>query len=270
MRRFLSFYWKADTVYDIHSPFVFEFANAVLEDQRNFYAFEEIEFIRKQYLKDTRTIQVEDYGAGSLVDKRNERKISSIAKNALSSPYRAKLLFRLINLYKPENLIELGTSLGISALYQASANYNAQLITLEGSTAIANLARQSFQQYNNPVQIKLLQGQFKDTLPKALKEVPKLDYAFIDGNHRKQPTLDYFETCYQYAHEDSIFVFDDIHWSEEMEEAWDEICKDERVRLSIDLFYCGIIFFKKEFRVKEHYNIVAAKWKPWSMGFFGK
>ena len=89
---------------------------------------------------------------------------------------------------------------------------------------------------------------------KELKEHNQLDFVFFDGNHKKKPTLSYFKQCLEVAHEDSIFIFDDIYWSTEMTEAWQEIKKHPKVTLSIDCFEMGIVFFKKE-QAKEHFTV---------------
>jgi len=264
--RFIRYFWRAKTRYQIHSPFLFDFTEEVLEDNRNFYAFEQIESIRKDHLISTSSIMVTDLGAGSHVIKTKERKIKNIAQSSLTSSFYCQLLFKIINHYKPKTILELGTCFGVSTLYQSSAALNAQVITLEGCPQIAKVANKSFSAMKAK-NIELSIGRFEDTLPTALGKLGKLDYVFIDGNHRKQPTIDYFNQCLKYAHEDSIFIFDDIHWSVGMEEAWEVIKKHPQVKSTIDLFFFGIVVFKKDIKVKTHSTLIQAKWKPWIMGF---
>jgi len=159
--------------------------------------------------------------------------------------------------------LEMGTSLGISTIYQSQAAMNAQFITLEGDPQIAELARMYFDDFNVK-NVELIEGRFEDTLQSALQKLKRLDYVFIDGNHRLAPTLEYFETCLKYAHEDSIFVFDDIHWSDEMDQAWEQVKKHPQVKISIDLFHMGIVFFRKGKRDKEHFILAPLSWKPWA------
>ena len=97
-------------------------------------------------------------------------------------------------------------------------------------------------------------GNFDDVLPKILSEKEKIDFVFFDGNHRKEPTLNYFRQCLDKVHEGSVFIFDDIYWSLEMKEAWSEIKMNEQVTVTLDLFYLGIVFFRKE-QVKQHFII---------------
>ena len=238
-----------------------------MEDRRDYYAFTSIETLRKLLLKDNKQLNINDLGAGSKIVKGKKRKIKSIASTSLSSPSSCQILFKIVNLFKPNTILEVGTSLGISTLYQHFAAMNAKFITLEGADEIADQAKKNFKKLNVN-SIDLIRGDFNETLPIALKKLETLDYLFLDGNHRKAPTLSYFEQCLEFAHEKSIFVIDDIYWSEEMTEAWEEIKSHPKVTLSIDLFFFGVVFFRKENKVIEHFKLVKASWKPWEMGFF--
>jgi predicted O-methyltransferase YrrM len=188
------------------------------------------------------------------VSKTNQRSIASIARHAAKPKKWAQLLFRIVNYYQPENILELGTSLGISTSYMAMANPHAHIVTAEGSSAIAERAHKNFRslQLTSVHQVK---GNFNDTLPVILKSLPKLDLAFIDGNHRLEPTLQYFNQLLPSLHEGSIVIFDDIHWSAEMEQAWNAIRENNAVRLSVDLFFIGLVFFSDQFKAKQHFTI---------------
>lgn len=269
--RFLRFYFRAKTRYHVHSPFVFEFVENVLEDDRWFYPFREIEAVRGHMLKDNRKVKITDLGAGSQVTDKNERSISSLATYSASRPFVCRWLFKIVNEYKPKRMLELGTSLGISSCYQAAASQNGTLVTIEGDPEVAHLAAGNFKlmQVKN---IALVEGSFEEKIPQAISELGQLDYVFFDGNHRKEPTLKYFHQCLESAHEKSVFIFDDIHWSGGMEEAWEKIKTHPHVTLSIDLFFFGVVFFRKDFKKKEHFRLVPWLWKPWGIGmkdFFG-
>ena len=266
--RFVRFYLRAKTVYRVHSPFVFELAGRVLEDKRTYYAFESIETLRARLLQDSRSITITDFGAGSQVVDGNERTVSSLAKFAANGPFAGQLLFRLVQVIGPRTVLEFGTSLGISTLYQAlAAGQRARILTLEGCPATAAIARENFDWMRRP-DIEQMIGPFEKTLSAALEQLDPLDYVFFDGNHRRQPTIDYFEQCLARAHDQSVFVFDDIHWSEEMEAAWAYIQAHPRVTLTVDFFFSGVVFFRPEFKVKQHHALVPVKWKPWMAGFF--
>ena len=149
--------------------------------------------------------------------------------------------------------MELGTSLGISSAYLAAANSGSKLITIEGCKEIADVAAQNFTKLELK-NIEQVVGNFDKVLPEVLKKTDQLDLVFFDGNHQKEPTPNYFKQCLEKANEKSVFIFDDIYWSREMKEAWEEIKNNKKVTVSIDLFYMGIIFFRKE-QVKEHFMI---------------
>ena len=238
----------------VHSPFVFDFIKNVLNDKKEFDCYHSIEKLRKELSEDRRIIEVEDLGAGSLAVPNRQKRISDITRSFVKPKKFAQLLFRIVQYYKPRCIIELGTSLGVTSAYLACANNTAEVFTLEGSKNTATVAQDNFQKLglNN---IKLVQGNFDDTLPGLLSQIEKVDLAFIDGNHRKVPTLRYFHKFLQSSNHHSIFIFDDIHWSAEMEEAWTEIRQHPSVTLTIDLFFIGLVFFKKDFKAKQHFTI---------------
>lgn len=238
----------------VHSPFVFEFITRVLNDNRRFYAFDGIEKIRTQLLSNHKLIEIQDFGAGSRVAKTNTRKISDVAKGSLKPAKYSQLLFRMIDYYGPKQIIELGTSLGITTAYLASANPAAKVTTFEGSGTIAQIAKQNHGSLGL-ANITLREGNFDEELPRWLAQNKKVDFAFIDGNHAYKPTMAYFEALLDVVEDHSILVFDDIHWSKEMEAAWAQISAHPRVTLSIDLFFIGVVFFRKEFAQKQQVSI---------------
>ncbi|MDQ6758099.1 MAG: class I SAM-dependent methyltransferase [Bacteroidota bacterium] len=238
----------------IHSPFVFEFIKNVLNDKKVYECYEKIEKLRKELLHDKRIIEVEDLGAGSIALSSNKRTIKDIAGSSLKPKKFSQLLFRMVQYYKPETIIELGTSLGITTSYLASANKNSEVFSLEGSKNIAETAEGNFKKVGLQ-NIKVIQGNFNDTLPALLSQVQKIDLAFIDGNHRKGPTINYFYQLLNKSTDSTILIFDDIHWSAEMEDAWKELQQHPSVTLTIDIFFIGLIFFKKDFKAKQHFVI---------------
>lgn len=255
-KKYCSWYLTASNGkgHGIHSPFVYDFVRNVLNDKRNFYAYNQVEALRKQLRHDKTIIEVEDFGAGSAVSKTNQRSIASIAQHAAKPKKWAQLLFRIVNYYQPKTVLELGTSLGISTAYMAMANPHARVITAEGSMAIAQRAQKNFQSLHLS-SIQQVTGNFDNTLPAILKSLPELDLAFIDGNHRLQPTLNYFNQLLPSLHDQSVVILDDIHWSADMEQAWHTIHENNAVRLTIDLFFIGLVFFSDQFKVKQHFTI---------------
>ncbi len=238
----------------IHSPFMFDFIKHVLNDKTAFPVYQTIEQQRKKLLNNSTVIEVEDFGAGSSVIKTNKRVVSAIAASSLKPKKYAQLLYRMVKYYKPETIVELGTSFGITTAYLASANTTSKVFTCEGSGAIAAIAKQNFEalQLNN---VQLTEGDFAQTLSPLLSKLAKVDFAFIDGNHRKAPTVNYFHQLLKNATPSTILIFDDIHWSAEMEETWSAIKEHLAVTLTIDLFFIGIVFLNPDINHKQHFTI---------------
>lgn len=238
----------------VHSPFVFDFINNVLNDKRVFDSFRFIENIRADLKNDHTKINVPDFGAGSRKQLNNKRKISAIAKSSLKPKKFSQLLFRLVHYYKPQSILELGTSLGITTAYLSAANPSAHVITMEGAPEVAAVAKNNFRQLNLS-NIEIIEGNFDDNLLPLINQLSSVDFAFIDGNHRKDPTLNYFYELLKITERTTILVFDDIHWSREMEAAWEEIKAHPSVTLTIDLFFIGLVFFRMEQKVKQDFVI---------------
>lgn len=253
-RKYLRYYATAANSkgHGVHSPFVFDFIKFIKNDRQQYASYARIEQCRKKLLGDSKLIEVQDFGAGSTVIKTNQRKINAIAASSLKPKKFAQLFHRMVQAYEPANIIELGTSFGISTAYMATAAPNATMYSLEGALAIATIAQENFNLLGLQ-NIQLIQGDFTNTLPKLLQTLDTIDFAYVDGNHRQAPTLDYFNQLTARSHENTVIIFDDIHWSAEMEAAWEIIKGHEAVTLSIDLFFIGIVFFKKDFKVKQHY-----------------
>lgn len=254
--RYLKYYLTASNGkgHGMHSPFVFDFITKVLNDDRQFYAYTTIENTRQLMLLEEKELVIEDFGAGSRVKKENTRKVRDIARSSLKPKKFGQLLFRIVDRYSPVTILELGTSLGITTAYLASAKEGSAVITMEGAKAVAAVAKQNFSRLKL-ANVEIVEGNFDETLPPLIKKTGSVDLAFIDGNHRFGPTVRYFKELLPATHEYSILIFDDIHWSKEMEQAWETIKEDPAVTLSIDLFFIGLIFFRKEQKVKQHFMI---------------
>ena len=254
-KKYLKYYITASNGkgHGVHSPFVFEFIKNVLNDTTEYECYEPIEKVRKKLLINNEVIEVEDFGAGSTVIKTKSRIVKSIAASSLKPKKYSQLLFRIVQYYKKANVLELGTSLGTTTAYLASGNA-VDVTTMEGSKNIATIARNNFLQLalNN---IEIIEGDFNNTLPSFLSTKKNIDFVFLDGNHRKVPTLNYFDQILSNSNEGTFFVFDDIHWSTEMEEAWETIKQHESVTITIDLFFIGIALLGKNFKEKQHFAI---------------
>lgn len=236
-----------------HSPFVYKLTDEVIYDFSAKKVYDDIEKQRKKLLVDDRLITVTDLGAGSHLNKNRTKKVKEIAKNALKAPHLAKLIYRLVAFQQPKNIIELGTCLGITTAYLAKAQPTADVLTIEGCPETAKIAHQNFIELDL-ANVELQVGNFNDLLPKAINEAEQLDFVYIDGNHTKEATLNYFNWCLPKLHQGSLLIFDDIYWSEGMKEAWTEIKNHPEVTVTVDLFWIGLVYFKKD-QAKEHFKI---------------
>jgi len=212
-----------------------------------------IEKLRRDFLQSDEMIELLDLGAGSKSNKGNNRKVSTIAKYSLSSPHQCRMLERLVAYYKPNIILEIGTSLGISTSYLAHANKNALVYTLEGSENVLMLANDIFKKLN-ATNIQPILGDFDERLPLLLKDLDEVDFAFIDGNHTYKKTVDYFQQVLLKSNNETIIIIDDIYWSKDMTKAWEEIKANETTRTTIDLYYFGIVLLRKEMS-KEHFTL---------------
>ena len=255
-RNYLSYYRRASNSqgHGMHSPFVFDFIQNVLNNRKGYEPPAKMERLRKELLADRTILEIDDLGAGSRSVTSRRRSVAQLARTALKPKKYAHLLYRLVRHYQPRTIIELGTSLGLTTAYLAAGNPAAELHTVEGSVAIAERARRNLTELGT-MQVHQHVGHFDELLPSLLKQVSSPDLVYIDGNHRLQPTLDYFLQCRNAAHNNTILVFDDIHWSPEMERAWEEIRQHPDVRYTIDIFFLGFVFFRPEFKVKQDFII---------------
>ncbi len=235
--------------YGIHSPFLYDLVHFTIYDTNAYYCFEKIEKERLRLLNDQRTIFVDDFGTKTS----GNRQICNIARTALKPAKEAQTIFRIANALKPKCVIELGTSLGITTAYLSHAAPQGKVISFEGSPAIANEAKNVFKRLyiNNITQVI---GNINEQLPVTLQTLNQpIDIAFIDANHQKNATLQYFDLIAKHCTENSIILIDDIHASKEMTAAWEQIQHDTRVRTCLDAFHFGIIFFWSQLPRQTYY-----------------
>ena len=178
-------------------------------------------------------------------------KFKAIAKNSGTPLKRAQLLYRVVNYFKPEYTLELGTSLGIATQAMALGNPDNSIVSLEGCPNISKFSTQQLSE-ENIKNVTIKTGEFESNLPKLKEEF--YDLIFFDGNHTKKATLYYFNQLLQTATNESIFIFDDIYWSKDMTEAWEQIKQHPKVTVTVDTFFWGMVFFRKE-QEKEHFRI---------------
>jgi len=244
---YLRYKLSARSRFKVHSPFVYKFYSEVILDKHPRPVYSRIEKQRKSLLRQRSLLETTDFGTGA---GKNEykirfRQVGHVTRHSSICPKFGKLIHRLVEYNKPDDVLEIGTAMGISSLYIATAAPNSNIISMEGCAMIAEKARENFNNFgiNN---IDLAMGNFDLLLEKTLTRFDKLDFVLIDGNHRREPTLGYFRQILPKLHAGSMVVIDDISWSKGMMQAWEEIRKNEKVTITIDLFNLGIVLFKED------------------------
>lgn len=252
LKSYLNFLWRSKNEHGVHSPFVFSLVTRCFYNKENKPKYSLLKNYRKALLENKETITVTDFGAGSRVFKSNKRQIAKIAKTAGISAKRAELLYRIVEYFEPKSILEIGTSLGLATSALALGNPKAKITTLEGCPETSRIAQEQLNK-SRIENIKSVTTSFESFF--TSKELDKhYDFIYFDGNHSKEATLNYFEYLLPTIHNETVWIFDDIHWSAAMEEAWEIIKKHPQVKVTIDTYQWGLVFFRKE-QAKEHFVI---------------
>ena len=254
--RYLKYFFTASNGkgHGVHSPFVFTFITRVLNDDRFFYAFFPIEDLRTNLLADTNLLTIDASDIKSTEENKKKLSIHDIARSTGSSRKTGQLLFRIVNHYSPDSILVLGNSLGIDTAYLAAANTSLQLTTLQQDKMIAAMAMKHFQILDLK-NIHMLVGDCKQLLDEYIKKNNKIGLMYSNINTDYASMMVYFNQLLGSIQPDSILIFQNIHFSRDMERAWEEIKANEIVTLTIDLFYTGIVLFRKENKVKQDFSI---------------
>ena len=255
IKSYLKFLFHSKNEHGVHSPFVFDLVTKCFYDNTKYLEYETLKSYRKSLLENKNTIEVTDFGAGSRVFKSNTREISKIAQTAGITPKNAELLFRIVRYFQPKSILEIGTSLGLATSALSLGTEKAKIITLEGCPNTQKQAQIQLQGQNSNFQnVEFVNTEFSSYF-KVIHPSPNThQLIYFDGNHSKKATLDYFEALLPTISNDSVWIFDDIHWSADMEEAWEIIKNHPKVSVTIDTFQWGIVFFRSE-QEKEHFII---------------
>lgn len=269
VRSLARYAWRARTIYDVHAPLAYGFLGEVVEDDRDFYAFDAVEAQRRRLLRDRELIRLRDHGAGSRVTEATEREVRDIVRASATPPRFGRYLHRLVDFTGAKRVLELGTNLGIGSAYLATAlPPGGELVTVDADAGVLAKARRTLAAVAGGGDVTVVEGTFAESLPAVTEQLGGVDLAFVDGHHTEEPTVAYFQAIAERCTPSSVVVVDDIHWSPGMERAWERIRADDRVTLTIDLQRWGVVFFDPGVRVKQHLTIVPRKYKPWHMGFF--
>lgn len=247
--QYVEYYLKKVDRHSLQSPFVYQLYEGLKTHYSHYKdQFPYIEERRKALLKDEKEVLVNDLGAGSHRFSSSKRKIADIVRYS-SSSQKFNLLYQfLCSLTPAEDVVELGTCLGLNTMYLAEVTKK-KIYTFEGADILINRIKNSL---DSNEKIEVIAGDISSTFPVFLKNKIKIDFAFLDANHTYEHTSSYYGQLTDHLHPDSIVVIGDIHWSREMQKAWKEIIQTDKVRLSLDFYECGVLFYKQGIQ-KAHY-----------------
>jgi predicted O-methyltransferase YrrM len=237
----------------VHSPFVFNIVTKCFYDKKKYPEYCILKNYRNSLLQNKNTVEVTDFGAGSRIFKSNTRVINQIVKNAGISPKRAELLYRITEYFKPETILEIGTSLGLATSALSLGNVKSKITTIEGCSNTLHVAQKQFEEFGFK-NITSINTEFSCYLKNYQLAIINYQLIHFDGNHSKEATLEYFELLLPTINNETVWIFDDIHWSPAMEAAWEVIKNHPKVTVTIDTFQWGIVFFRTQ-QLKEHFVI---------------
>ncbi len=228
--------------FGVHSPFVFNLVCKVLAG-RDDAELKKLSVWRKKLSREQRIVSTRDTGAGSKSHKSKGRSVGQIVRKSSLRHKYGRVIYYLVNEFKPATIIELGTGIGISTAYLAIASRQSRVISIEADPEKLAFAGRFLEQIGAD-NVTLHKGLFNELLPGILADARHPVLVFVDGDHSYGKTMDYYAQIKKYINEESFIVFDDIRWSDDMEKAWDEIRRDPTVVISVDLFFMGIVFFR--------------------------
>jgi predicted O-methyltransferase YrrM len=234
-------HWKG---HGIHSPFIFDIVSGIFQNKIDPEIVFKIEMIRKKMLRDKRLVGVNDLGSGSRRMKHDLRRVSDIAKYSAVSEKYGMLLFNIASAFGGSSIIEFGTSLGISTMYLASSLPGSIVYTMDGCQSTSEIAHSNFLEAGLE-NINILTGSFDESLQTLNNGSIHPGLIFIDGDHRKEPTLRYFDKVADISGNDTVVIIDDIYHSSGMADAWEVIKSNPRVTTTIDIYKMGLVFFRK-------------------------
>ncbi len=244
---FFSYNWRAVGSHALHSPFLYDIFNNAIKPSKKF-SLENIEKLRVQLKRDHRLIDIYDLKN----DQPYRQTISSIARHSLSKRRFSSFLHLLIQHVGYGKIVETGTSLGINTLYLAGPEKVSHVTTLEASPILSEIAKKQFKRLLQH-KIDIVQGTIQEKFESVIiKDQP--DMCFLDADHRSEVVLWSVDAVMKHCSTIQCIVIHDIYWSRGMKSAWDAIIKDDRMKLTVDLFQAGLIFPNASMP-KQHFTI---------------
>lgn len=247
---YIKYQWKAQRRHGVHSPFIYDLTDKCFRTPISNGLKSNLSELQSKLNKDKRSIEISDFGAGSK-KLSNIRTIRSIYNTSSSRGKFGTLLYQLVHHFKPKSVLEFGTSMGIGAICMASGNSNSKITTVEGCSNTFGVASENIAE-SQLKNIESVNSTFDSYLDGLTNEI--FDLIFIDGHHDGVALSNYMRRLEGHSHNETIFILDDIRWSESMFKAWETIKSDARYHVTIDFFRMGMIVPRKE-QEKEHFVI---------------
>jgi len=249
---YIKFRFKSTNAHGLHSPFMYNLATRCFYDKTKYDDYQKLKAYHQFLSQQNETIEIDDLGAGSKKFQSDKRKIKDISHISGSSLKDMKIYYRLSKYFKPKNILELGTSLGKATYSLGLGNPQADIITVEGDENLAGFSRLLLKK--EKINAQVINQDFNSFLKNLNQTKKQFDLILIDGNHRYQPTLNYFEKLQKHIHNDTVVLIDDIYWTDEMKQAWQKLKEHPAVRQSVDTFHFGMLFFRKQ-QFKQNFMI---------------
>lgn len=218
--------------FGVHSPFAFSFITKVIDERYGYYAYNDIELIRRQLVH------------------RNCPMLKTDIKRS-----HGELLFRIVNYFKPERLIQIGTSAGIGSLYMTAPSSRLNYLLLDSDDNNAEQTIWSLRKFNPKASsVSVIAGDYLKTLPAALSKMSAVDFLFFNSAKDKEKNMIYLDEAIKYVQSDTVFFIEGIRSNREMRQLWKNICLREDVSVTFDLYNVGVVFFNKKLH-KQNYIV---------------
>ncbi len=258
---YLDYFCKAETIYNIHPPFLYDFIDFIFDKERIYYDFNTLQEASESLKRKHTIIPIEPF---SVSHHQNNLSISQLYNKAGHSNSDYECLYRIALHLKSKKILELGSCVGMSGLTLALACKHGKTLTIEGNNFLSDSCNELFHQFNIK-NISCLHSDFGNYLDKSTENY--FDLVFLDGDHQYDSTINYLSKLFIQTTDSAVIILDDIHWSADMYKAWKETVTHPSVQCSLETERWGFLF-KDKLLTKGAYVYIHKKYKPWKIGLF--
>ncbi|MEP7196496.1 MAG: class I SAM-dependent methyltransferase [Saprospiraceae bacterium] len=252
----LEFFWKSDTIYRFHPPGLYKLNEKVFENKDHYY---DSDLILEQYQILLRQEGIVEDSLFASKRAQSGIPLSAFAAKALHSPAFLNTLYKLVRLYQPSKILELGSCMGISTLCLGLAARESEIISVEGNTQFSKIAEQVLKNHVL-TNVKIL----NETFDSALNELKnkEFDFVFLDGDHSYEASISIVNKLIPLLSKNAILVMDDIHWSTGMYKAWKELIIRNEFQCSLETLRWGLLFMDRSL-TSGKYCLIPRAYKFW-------